>query len=32
MEVIGSFSGEGPGAYVRRGYIEASLSNGQVVE
>ena len=31
MEVIGSFSGEGPGAYVRRFYIDASLTKGQVV-
>ena len=31
MEVIGSFSGEGPGAYVRRFMIEASLTKGQVV-
>jgi hypothetical protein len=31
MNVIGSFSGEGPGAYVRRYYIEASLTKGQVV-
>ena len=31
MEAIGSFSGEGPGAYVRRFYIEASLTKGQLV-
>ena len=31
MIVSGSFSGEGPGSYTRRFYIEASLSQGQIV-